>query len=109
MIPVTLFAALAWLNCRAIDRWEGASAPLDPFPIAATAGAIGVTGLAMAAGLCAWEPRAAAMLAAGAASALMLAGLDTARGRLSPVTLRAAADLVLLTPALLIPLAWVGR
>jgi hypothetical protein len=50
------------------------------------------------------------LVAAGAASALLLALLDRLRRRLTPLALRAAADLVLLTPvlitpALLIPLA----
>lgn len=63
----------------------------------------------MAAVLCSWEPRAAAMIAAGAVSALLLAWLDGKRGRLAPVTLRAAADLVLLMPGLLVALAWAGR
>ena len=36
-----------------------------------------------------------------AASALLLLLLDQVRNRLEPVTLRAAADLVLLTPLLL--------
>ena len=109
IVPVGFFAMLAWLNCRAIDEWEGASAPFDLFPIAATAGVAGVMGLVLAGILFAWEPRAAAMITAGAASALLLAMLDVLRGRLAPVTLRAAADLVLLTPVLLAPLAWVGR
>lgn len=109
ILPVAFFVLLAWVNCRAIDHWEGTSAPLYPLSIAATAGTIGLAGLAMAAGLCAWEPRAAAMIAAGAVSALMLAALDGLRGRLAAVTLRAAADLVLMTPGLVIALAWVCR
>ena len=44
------------------------------------------------------HPRPAALLRAGAASALLLALLDRLRNRLSPLALRAAADLVLLTP-----------
>ena len=111
MAPVGLFAVLAWLNCRAIDAWEGggASAPLDPFSIAASAGAIGVAGLAIAGVLLMWQPRAAAMIAAGAASALLLALLDGLRGRLAAVTLRAMADLVLLTPAVIAVVGWVRR
>ena len=109
ILPAAFFIPLAWVNCRAIDHWEGASPPLDPYSIVATAGAIGVSGLAMAAVLCSWEPRAAAMIAAGAVSALLLAWLDGKRGRLAPVTLRAAADLVLLMPGLLVALAWAGR
>jgi hypothetical protein len=38
-------------------------------------------------------------------AALLLALLDTVRNRLAPVALRAAADLALLTPLLLVPAA----
>jgi len=41
-------------------------------------------------------------------AALLLALLDAVRGRLAPVALRAAADLALLTPALLTPLLLVS-
>jgi hypothetical protein len=68
-----------------------------------------LAGLLLAVLLFSPQPRAAAILAAGAISALLLAMLDHHRGQLSPVTLRAAADLVLLTPALLVPLAWIPR
>ena len=62
-------------------------------------------GLLLAAVLVAFQPRSAALVAAGAASALLLALLDRLRNRLTPVALRAAADLVLLTPLLLTPFA----
>jgi hypothetical protein len=48
------------------------------------------------------RPRPAALTAAAAASALLLALLDRIRGRLTPLALRAAADLVLLTPLVLL-------
>jgi hypothetical protein len=54
-------------------------------------------------------PHSALLLAAGGVSALLLAFLDRRRRRISPVDLRASADLVLLTPALLIPLEWLTR
>jgi hypothetical protein len=38
-------------------------------------------------------------------AALLLAALDGVRAQLNPVTLRAAADLALLTPVLLLALA----
>lgn len=107
MLPlVAYFAALAWLNCHAIERWESGFEPTG-MPVIARAVVVAVVGLAMAAVMAAaFGPRPAALLAAGAASALLLAGLDRTRKRLAPVTLRAAADLVLLTPALLLLLPW---
>lgn len=120
-VPVAFFAALAWLNCQAIERWEtdalfslphfrrkkdermGRGALSAIWQWGLWAGGCGV-GLAIL--LAAWEPRAAALLAAGAVSALLLAWLDGARGRLSAVTLRAAADLVLLAPGILLMAVW---
>jgi hypothetical protein len=55
--------------------------------------------------LAASHPRSAILLACGAMAALLLAALDSVRAQLSPVTLRAAADLALLTPVLLLALA----
>ena len=55
------------------------------------------------------HPRPAALLAAGATSALLLALLDRNRARFSALALRAAADLVLLTPLALIPFAWASQ
>jgi hypothetical protein len=49
------------------------------------------------------EPRLALLLALVAASSLLLAWLDGARHRMDAVTLRAAADLILLTPLVLVP------
>ena len=48
------------------------------------------------------EPRVGLLLALVAVSSLLLAWLDGARERMDAVTLRAAADLVLLTPVLLL-------
>ena len=54
--------------------------------------------------LATFHPRPAALLACAATAALLLAALDRLRSRLTPVTLRATADLALLTPALLLAL-----
>jgi hypothetical protein len=48
------------------------------------------------------QPRSAALVASGAVSALLLALLDRFRSCLTPLALRAAADLVLLTPLALL-------
>ncbi|MFP5248951.1 MAG: hypothetical protein ACLGP3_03895 [Acidobacteriota bacterium] len=96
--PALFFAAVAWLNCRAIDRWEAEAPSGRTFRIAAP---IAAAGAASALVLSAAQPRAAALVAAGAISALLLGLLDRAAPRLKPVTLRALADFVLLVPALL--------
>ena len=117
-IPAAYFAALAWLNCFSIAQWELADladgACLDrvwasfaksacvrsPNFLAATL--LASAGLLLAALASASHSRVAVLLAAGAASALMLALLDCLRHRITPLALRVTADLVLLTPALLL-------
>jgi hypothetical protein len=69
---------------------------------------LAIAGLALAAVMTPL-PRVAALLAAGGASAAMLALLDRKRDRLRPITLRAAADMVLLTPAVLLAFARILR
>jgi hypothetical protein len=91
------FAALAWLNCHAIDRWESA-AGFPPSRVFATGGLLALAGLLLAAVLCFSQPCYAALVACGAASASLLALLDRLRNHLTPLALRTAADLVLLTP-----------
>jgi hypothetical protein len=101
LIPALFFAALGWLNCHAIAQWESnPSAHSKPVqPIACLVGVVGVC-LAL---LLAWnEPRSAALIAAAASSALLLALLDRFRSCLTALAVRAGADLVLLTPALLL-------
>jgi len=102
--PLAFFAALAWLNCRAIERWESGRAG-----VASTAVWVAMAAMAAAAAMAAFEPRDAAMIAAAAAGALLLAGLDRVRHRMTAISLRAAADLALLTPAVLLAAAWLVR
>ncbi|MFZ0747215.1 MAG: hypothetical protein WAM85_22620 [Terracidiphilus sp.] len=104
-LPVTLFlpgvayfAVLAWLNCRAIERWESG----DGSRILFIANLLGLTGLLLAVEFAPSHSRLAALFAAGAASALLLALLDRLRAQFTPLALRAAADIVLLTPFLLL-------
>jgi len=100
-VAAVYFALLAWLNCYLIEQWEtGAEEQRQrAFSLAAL---LALMGLALAGLLFEGYPRAAALLAAGAVSALLLAVLDRWRGRMTPLALRAAADLVLLTPAWLL-------
>src|ERR1700677_2916513 len=91
-----LFALLAWLNCHAIDRWEAQNGVSNRvFPLACL---LALGGLLLACLLIQGDLRAAELAIAGAVSSLLLAALDGLRSRLSPLALRAAADLVLLTP-----------
>ena len=103
--PAVYFALLAWLNCHSIDRWESRARRKHTAQILAPAPLLALAGLLLFTCLLAVQPRSAALVAAGAASALLLALLDRQRNRLTPVALRAAADLALLTPLLLIAFA----
>jgi hypothetical protein len=110
--PVVYVAAffwpLAWLNCHAIDRWESKAKRRNGISVAGCACLLAACGLLTA--MTVWaHPRVAALLAAGTVSALLLALLDRRRDKLSPVTLRASADLVLLAPAPLLVLMWLPR
>ena len=98
------FALLAWLNCHAIELWESASVSSGRLRVFHLGSLLALLGFLLAAILFPIQLRPAALVAAGAASALLLALLDGRRNRLTPLALRAAADLVLLTPVLLVPL-----
>ena len=91
------FGALAWLNCYAIDCWESDRAQ----GVLGRGLGLTMSGFALAVVLAAGHTRAAAMIGAGSLSALLLAILDRNRARLTPLALRVAADLVLLTPGFL--------
>ncbi|MGA8043345.1 MAG: hypothetical protein WCA37_11115 [Terracidiphilus sp.] len=97
LLVAGLYAALAWLNCHAIERWESRSVQRGQGVVMA-GWALASVGLAAAAVMRVAEPRLAELMACAAGSGLLLCGLDRVRMRLSPVALRAAADLVLLTP-----------
>jgi hypothetical protein len=102
LMPAVFFALLAWLNCHAIERWESSPKPFAKPQILLFASLLALLGLLSATVLSPIQPRPAALLAAGAASALLLALLDRLRNRLTPLALRVAADLVLLTPVFLL-------
>ncbi|KAA6456848.1 hypothetical protein DYQ86_23620 [Acidobacteria bacterium AB60] len=96
VLPAIYFSALAWLNVRAITCWE-----TEGLRLGRTADVLAGAGVLLAVGLASWEPRAAAMVALGAMSAALVGWLDRRRDA-DPVGLRAAVDLVLLTPLLLV-------
>jgi hypothetical protein len=97
-----VLALLAWLNCYAIDRWEFTEQRPRKSQIEFPACLLALSGLLIACFLAAIQPDSAVLALAGAVSALLLALLDRLRSRLTPLALRAAADLVLLTPLALI-------
>jgi hypothetical protein len=103
LVPVLMvFAALAWLNCHAIESWESGDAssvrPAMQWLIAAT-----FTGAVCMAFL--HEPRMCLLLLSAGASACLLGLLDHHQQRLSGMALRTLADLVLLTPLVVVALA----
>jgi hypothetical protein len=111
LLPVVCFILLAWLNCHAIEIWEASPKRVrETVPsrrsqtfrlsIALASATLAASGIAFALHMF----RPAALLASAALSALALAALDRNRHRLSAITLRAAADLVLLTPLALLVL-----
>jgi hypothetical protein len=96
------FALLAWLNCHAIERWESKARRIMRTAHFYPACLLALGSVAFALAALSSQPRVAAMAAASAVSALLLALLDAVSARLAPLTLRAAADLVLLTPLALL-------
>jgi hypothetical protein len=99
---IAFFATLAWLNCHAIERWESQTLHTTDLSLAGFALGLALLGLGAALMLFSAHPRPALLLASAALSALMIALLDRIRPQLAPITLRAAADLVLLAPAVVI-------
>jgi len=79
-------------DLRAGSESEGKCTTLPaPIPLA-------LLGLILSVVLVPVQPRAATLVVAASASSLLLALLDRHRARFTPLALRAAADLVLLTP-----------
>lgn len=112
-IAAAYFAALAWLNCSLIARWEAdgdndardgratfARAKLRTKQFVALS--VAFAGVLLAILAFSSSRRPAALLLAGAVSALLMALLDRMRPRMTPLTVRTTADLVLLAPLLLL-------
>jgi hypothetical protein len=111
------FAALAWLNCRFIAKWETEKSDREAgeqsrrigifklftvhSPNLSVAVLLASAGFLLACVAFGPHARASALFAAGTLSALLLATLDSLRARMTPLALRAGADFVLLTPLLL--------
>ena len=92
------FAALAWVNCSAIEMWESAGARESALW---RTGALSVAGILVSVALSQSFPRSAALIGTGAASGILLMALDH-RQDLSRLTRRTLADVALLVPALLV-------
>ena len=105
-LPAIAFAALCTLNCVFIAAWER-STPTHRITLAAANGIVRCAWLlAVVAALCALLPHAnAALLLPCALGSLCLLAVHAGRGRFDRTTLRALADLTLLTPLLALP--WV--
>lgn len=100
------FAGLAWFNCTAIARWEskGSSSLVRGFAVI-----LAVFEIVLALFVAVPAPRSGALLGAATMSALLLVLLDCMRARMTPLAVRSAADLALLTPVPLLVMAWVSR
>jgi hypothetical protein len=93
LVEAVLFAALCTLNCLFIHAWERSTRRTRP--LLAFAALLALT-------CCAFFRGSAPAIAIGISAALLFL-LHCSRNRLSRTHLRCAADLALLTPALLLP------
>ena len=98
LFHAALFAGLCTINCLFIHAWQSGIA--DSYPPLTTAGAaVCLLSIATAIG----SPSSVAISAACGLAAASLLLLHRLRQRLSRTHLRAAADLALVTPALILP------
>ena len=118
---VAIFAALCWLNCLAIERWENLSPTgklqsleahsttrwvAEHFGLMASALALLLAIIVVALTFGSGSPnlrKTIPIYLAALAAALILALMDRQRDNFSPLHLRIAADLALLTPLLFLP------
>lgn len=101
IVCLAAFTSLAWLNCSAIERWESS----DSFThTSLRSSVVSIACFASAAVLSFSDTRAAGLLCVAGMSALILALLDRTRHGISRLTLRALADMALLTPVILLAL-----
>ena len=94
---IVLFSCLCWINCAAIDNWESPARP--KFSIAAVASFVALAAVLL---LFAHRP---VIGGAVAASAVCFVLLDCARRYFSRDALRVLADVALLSPLFLLPIA----
>jgi len=94
---IALFSCLCWINCVAIDHWE--SPGESQWRIASAAAIVGIAAVLL---LSSSRP---IIGGAVAASAWCFVLLDCARRRFSKDALRVLADVALLSPVFLLPIA----
>jgi hypothetical protein len=92
-----LFVLLAWINCTAIESWESSRIPST---VRRRTALLSILCISASCALAFVNWRLSALASSAALSALLLSLLDRKRAAISPLTLRALADLVLLTPLL---------
>ena len=97
---ILLFSCLCWINCVAIEQWEGKQSGGWPIDTAA----IGVA----AAALILLHQHRPVLSAAETASALAFVFLDRGRHRFTADAMRVLADVALLSPILFLPMAGIG-
>jgi hypothetical protein len=91
LVSVAFLAVLAWLNCKAIERWESNT----PSRISGYTIQLACLGVLLAV-VFLRGTRGESLLITSSAASLLLGILDRLRTKLTPLTLRTAADLVLL-------------
>ncbi len=93
---ILLFSCLCWINCVAIEQWEGKKSgwPIDTAAIAVAAAALILL-----------HQHRPVLSAAETASALAFVFLDRRRHRFTADGLRVLADVALLSPILFLPMA----
>jgi hypothetical protein len=96
LLAVLLFSCLCWINCAAIEQWEGAP---RKFRIGIAAACVGFAAILFLPG------RRPVLCVAELASALAFVALDSRAFRMRPDLLRVLADAALLSPIFLLPLA----
>ncbi len=96
---LVFFVVLAWVNCAAIESWESSN---NQTAILRNTFILGAASLAASVAFALTDARTSALTCSVAASALLLSLLDRTRTGVYPLTLRTLADLVLLTPLVLV-------
>jgi hypothetical protein len=115
LVPAALFAALCWLNCTAIDRWESPQRALSSDRVIRNAGCLlALVAISAAIVPICYIPSSVDLAFTStlglslidlcvAASSLALVALELRRHSLSALSLRVFSDAVLLTPLLVLP------
>jgi hypothetical protein len=104
---VAVFAAMVWLNCFAIGQWEKSDSKPHSVGRIAAFFTVALTALNLLAILLPttqslYQSASRKTLILAFISLILFVALDKNRNRLSPLTLRIAADAALLTPLLLL-------